>query len=57
MATMAADPVFIDTNVLIYATCRTASEHATAQAALAPWKAKAADCGSAFRSCARTWPR
>jgi predicted nucleic acid-binding protein len=32
---MAADPVFIDTNVLIYATRRTASEHAAAQAALA----------------------
>jgi predicted nucleic acid-binding protein len=32
---MAADPVFIDTNVLIYATRRTASEHASAQAALA----------------------
>src|SRR5438270_568145 len=26
-ATMAADPVFIDTNVLIYATRRAASEH------------------------------
>ena len=35
MATMAADPVFVDTNVLIYATRRTASEHAAAQAALA----------------------
>jgi predicted nucleic acid-binding protein len=32
---MAADPVFIDTNVLVYATRRTASEHAAAQAALA----------------------
>jgi predicted nucleic acid-binding protein len=32
---MAADPVFIDTNVLIYATRRSASEHAAAQAALA----------------------
>jgi predicted nucleic acid-binding protein len=32
---MAANPVFIDTNVLIYATRRTASEHAAAQAALA----------------------
>jgi predicted nucleic acid-binding protein len=32
---MAADPVFIDTSVLIYATRRTASEHAAAQAALA----------------------
>jgi predicted nucleic acid-binding protein len=32
---MAADPVFVDTNVLIYATRRTASEHAAAQAALA----------------------
>jgi predicted nucleic acid-binding protein len=32
---MAADPVFIDTNVLIYVTRRTASEHAAAQAALA----------------------
>jgi predicted nucleic acid-binding protein len=32
---MAADPVFIDTNVLIYATRRTASEHAVAQGALA----------------------
>jgi len=32
---MAADPVFIDTNVLIYATRRTAPEHAAAQAALA----------------------
>jgi predicted nucleic acid-binding protein len=32
---MAADPVFIDTNVLIYATRRTASERAAAQAALA----------------------
>jgi len=31
---MAADPVFVDTNVLIYATRRTASEHAAAQAAL-----------------------
>ena len=33
--TMAADPVFVDTNVLIYATRRTASEHAAALAALA----------------------
>ena len=32
---MAADPVFVDTNVLIYVTRRTASEHAAAQAALA----------------------
>jgi predicted nucleic acid-binding protein len=32
---MAADPVFIETNVLVYATRRTASEHAAAQAALA----------------------
>lgn len=32
---MAAKPVFIDTNVLIYATRRTASEHTAAQAALA----------------------
>jgi predicted nucleic acid-binding protein len=32
---MAADPVFVDTNVLIYATRRAASEHAAAQAALA----------------------
>jgi predicted nucleic acid-binding protein len=32
---MAADPVFIDTNVLIYATRHTASEHEAAQAALA----------------------
>jgi hypothetical protein len=32
---MAADPVFVDTNVLIYATRRTASEHAAALAALA----------------------
>ena len=32
---MAADPVFLDTNVLIYATRRTASEHAAAQAVLA----------------------
>ena len=32
---MAADPVFVDTNVLIYVTRRTASEHAATQAALA----------------------
>jgi predicted nucleic acid-binding protein len=32
---MVADPVFVDTNVLIYATRRTASEHPVAQAALA----------------------
>ena len=32
---MAADPVFVDTNVLIYATRRAASEHAAAQTALA----------------------
>jgi predicted nucleic acid-binding protein len=32
---MAADPVFVDTNVLIYATRRTASEHAAAKATLA----------------------
>ena len=32
---MAADPVFIDTNVLIYATRRTTSEHVAARAALA----------------------
>jgi predicted nucleic acid-binding protein len=32
---MAVDPVFVDTNVLVYATRRTASEHAAAQAALA----------------------
>jgi predicted nucleic acid-binding protein len=32
---MAADPVFVDTNVLIYATRGTASEHAAAQTALA----------------------
>ena len=31
---MAADPVFIDTNVPVYATRRTASEHAAARAAL-----------------------
>ena len=32
---MVAYPVFIDTNVLIYATRRTASEHAAARTALA----------------------
>ena len=32
---MGADPVFVDTNVLIYATRRTAFEHAAAQSALA----------------------
>lgn len=31
---MAADPVFIDTNVLVYATRSTAAEHAVARAAL-----------------------
>jgi predicted nucleic acid-binding protein len=31
---MAADPVFVDTNVLIYATRRMASQHAAAQAEL-----------------------
>ena len=32
---MAADPVFIDTNVLTYATRRATSEHAAAKSALA----------------------
>lgn len=32
---MAAEPVFVDTNVLIYATRRLAAQHAAAQAALA----------------------
>jgi predicted nucleic acid-binding protein len=32
---MAADPVFIDTTVLVYATRRSASEHVAAQSALA----------------------
>jgi len=32
---MAADPVFVDTNVLVYATRPSAAQHASAQAALA----------------------
>jgi predicted nucleic acid-binding protein len=34
MATMAADPVFVDTNVLVYATRPSATQHAAALAAL-----------------------
>ncbi len=34
MATMAADPVFVDTNVLVYVSRPTAPEHPMARAAL-----------------------
>lgn len=40
---MAADPVFIDTNVLVYATHTTAFEHAAARAALARLEAEGSD--------------
>jgi predicted nucleic acid-binding protein len=42
MATTVVDPVFVDTNVLVYVSRPTAPEHAAARAALA--KLEASDC-------------
>ncbi len=43
MATTAADPVFIDTNILVFADTATAPLHAEAQAALQSFSALGAD--------------
>jgi predicted nucleic acid-binding protein len=43
MATTAADPVFIDTNVLVFANTATAPLHAEAQAALQSYAASGAE--------------
>jgi predicted nucleic acid-binding protein len=43
MATTAADPVFVDTNVLVYANTATAPFHAEAQAALQSFAASGAE--------------
>jgi predicted nucleic acid-binding protein len=43
MATTAGDPVFVDTNVLVYANTATAPWHLEAQAALQSFRASAAE--------------
>ena len=43
MATMAGDPVFVDTNILVYANTVTAPWHLDAQAALQSYRASAAE--------------
>jgi predicted nucleic acid-binding protein len=43
MATMAGDPVFVDTNILVYANTVTAPWHLEAQTALQTYRASAAE--------------
>jgi len=54
---MAAEPVFVDTNVLVYVTRPSAQHHVAAKDALAKLEfAKAALSGSVRRWCANTLP-
>ena len=57
MATMAADPVFVDTNVLVYATRPLSAQHAVAERALTRLGNEGSPLWISLQYCANTSQR
>ena len=54
--TAAADPIFLDTNILVYASVDASPFYQAARAAITAMKRAKCRCGSVAKSCANIWP-